>query len=247
MMSPLAVGSAVFAAGCAHDPPAPASPSAPHDVAAAPAHHGGPHAGGHEGHEGHQGHGMPHRFTDAPRWAAVFDDPARDAWQKPDEVVKALGLKPDDTVADLGAGTGYFTLRLARAVPKGVALGVDVEPEMVAWLEARAQKAGLTNVKGVVCPPDDAALPAGVDVVLVVDTYHHISDRVPYFKKVAAQLAPGGRLAIVDFTGTTEKGPPPAHRILEPQVVQELAEAGFVEAERHAFLPDQFFLVFTKR
>jgi cyclopropane fatty-acyl-phospholipid synthase-like methyltransferase len=212
------------------------------------AEHGAGHHGQHSAHQPGHAHagGMPHRFENAQEWVAVFDDPARDAWQKPDEVVAALALKPDDIVADLGAGTGYFTMRLAKAVPQGSALGVDVEQGMVDHLIARAQKEGLTNVKGIVCPPDDAALPDGVNVVLVVDTYHHISDRVAYFTKVAAKLAPGGRLVIVDFKPESERGPPKEFKMAAAQVESELKAAGFTVTKTHAFLPDQYFLELSK-
>jgi ubiquinone/menaquinone biosynthesis C-methylase UbiE len=121
-----------------------------------------------------------HPFDDVEKWVGVFDDPARDAWQKPDAVLSALGVAPGMTVADLGAGTGYFTVRLAKAVgEKGRVLAIDVEPKLVDYMKERAAKAQLTNVVPTLAPADDPKLPpAGVDLVLIVDTWHHIDDRL---------------------------------------------------------------------
>ncbi len=118
---------------------------------------------------------MPHRFEKAEEWAPRFEDPERDAWQKPDEVIAALALPPDAKVADLGSATGYFAVRLARAVPKGHVYGVDIEPDMARYLTERARHEGLNNLTAVVGEPADPKLPEPVDLVLVVDTYHHIS------------------------------------------------------------------------
>jgi SAM-dependent methyltransferase len=218
-------------------------------VACSPAPHADdPHAHHHH-HQGamHDGSGMHHRFDDPAEWAARFDDPARDAWQKPDEVIRALALPENAKVADVGAGTGYFSVRLGRAVPKGVVYGVDIEPKMAEYLEARAKKDGLANVKGVVAAMDDARLPEPVDLVLVVDTYHHIDARPAYFKKLASKLAPGGKVAIIDFRRGQPMGPPEEHRIPADQVKAEMAEAGYVVAAEHAFLPNQHFVVFGLR
>jgi SAM-dependent methyltransferase len=206
---------------------------------------------GHHGHHGHHGSGqhqpgdgMPHRFDDAASWAKQFDAPERDAWQKPDEVVAALALPKDAVVADVGAGTGYFAVRLAAAVPAGRVIGLDVEADMVRHMDERAKALGLTNMQGRLTPTDSAALDDGTDLVLVVDTYHHISDRVPYFKALRQKLSARGRLAIIDFRVDSERGPPATHKIGPETVQAELAAAGFVLSTSHAFLPDQYFLVF---
>jgi SAM-dependent methyltransferase len=197
-----------------------------------------------EGHR-HRG-GVPHRFDDAAEWAERFDDPARDAWQKPAEVIAALALPPDAVVADLGAGTGYFSVRLARVVPRGRVLAVDIEPAMVEWVEERARRDGLDNVDGVLARPDDARLPVDVDLVVVVDTYHHIEDRTAYFARLARRLRPGGRIAIVDFEPESERGPPAEHKLAPAVVIEELRAAGLTLVASHAFLPDQYFLVFAR-
>jgi cyclopropane fatty-acyl-phospholipid synthase-like methyltransferase len=190
---------------------------------------------------------MPHRFDDAEKWAARFEDPGRDAWQKPDEVIAALALKPDAVVADIGAATGYFPVRLARALPEGRVYGVDIEPSMVEYLGHRAQREGLGNLQAVLAAADDPKLPEPVDLVLVVNTYHHIEQRPAYFERLRAKLKPAGRLAIIDFRKGQPMGPPEAHRIDAAQVRAELESAGYALAAEHAFLPNQHFLVFTSR
>jgi len=176
---------------------------------------------------------VEHRFERAEEWAPALDDPARDAWQKPDEVVRALALPPDAVVADIGSGTGYFAVRFARAVPQGRVLGMDIEPDMVRYLNERAAREGLSNLVSYRGGADDPRLPVPVDLAIFVAVYHHIDTREQYFRRVRAALKPGGRVAIID-----------AHRIPPEQVKQELAGAGFELAQEHAFLRDQYFLVF---
>lgn len=194
---------------------------------------------------GEHGDHYHHRFDDAEKWARVFDDPARDAWQKPDDVIRALQLPPDAKVADIGAGTGYFAARLARAVPAGRVYAVDSAPDMVRYLGARAQREGLANLVAVQAAEGGPKLAEPVDLALLVDVYHHIPARTDYFAALRPALRPGGRLAIVDFRVDAPNGPPRAARIAPDTVKQELARAGYALAAEHDFLPDQYFLVFA--
>jgi SAM-dependent methyltransferase len=174
-----------------------------------------------------------HRFEHADEWARVFDDPARDEWQKPADVVTSMHVSPGATVADVGAGTGYFEPWLSRAVgPSGVLYAVDVEPDMVRYLRERAARDHLDNVRPVLAGPDDANLPArGVDRVLVVDTWHHVPGRVAYARRLAGALATGGTITFVEFTMDAPMGPPQKHRIPADVLIGELREAGLA-AER---------------
>ncbi|WP_224244931.1 class I SAM-dependent methyltransferase [Hyalangium gracile] len=189
---------------------------------------------------------MPHRFDNAAEWAKRFEDPERDVWQKPDEVIAALALPPDAKVADIGSATGYFAVRLARAVPKGRVYGVDIEPDMARYLGERARSEGLSHLTAVLGAPADPKIPEPVDLVLVVNTYHHIADRPAYFQRVLGSLTPKGRLAIIDFRLGQPMGPPEQHRLSPEQVRQELEAAGYRFAQEHGFLPNQYFLVFTR-
>jgi ubiquinone/menaquinone biosynthesis C-methylase UbiE len=150
-------------------------------------------------------HSHQHSFGDAEKWAHVFDDPERDVWQKPHAVVEALALKPDAAVADLGAGTGYFAARLANMLPKATIYAVDVEPDMVRYLGERAKREGLANLKPVQAAAGDARLPEKIDLVLLVDVYHHIEARGLL---IAVSLRPGARIAVIDFRLDSPEGPP---------------------------------------
>ncbi|MEQ1729692.1 MAG: methyltransferase domain-containing protein [Vicinamibacterales bacterium] len=198
----------------------------------------GPAAGGQPDH-------MEHRFDNAAEWAKNFDDPARDAWQMPDRVVAELGLRPGSSVADIGAGTGYFTVRLAKDAAKPKVFAVDIEPSMVEHLTHRAMREGLTNVTAVKAAADRSNLPEPVDTILIVDTYHHIPNRVAYFTALKSRLEPGGRLAIVDFRKGVPGGPPDEFRFTPDQISQELAQAGFVLQTSHDFLPRQHYLIYA--
>ena len=185
-----------------------------------------------------------HSFGDADKWAKVFDDPERDAWQKPHEVIQALALKPDAVIADIGSGTGYFSVRFARMVPKGRVYGVDTAPEMVKHLSERAKREGLTNVVAVTAAPGDPRLPEKVDLLILVDVYHHIDDRERYFRRLQNSLKPGGRIAVIDFRLDSPQGPPVSARIAPDRVKAELKRAGYALAQEHTFLSNQYFLVF---
>jgi SAM-dependent methyltransferase len=191
-------------------------------------------------------HTHQHSFGDAEKWAQVFDDPERDAWQKPHRVIKALALAPDARVADLGAGTGYFAVRLAHMMPKGSVYAVDIEPDMVKYLSGRASREGLSNMVAVEGAPHDPRLPEKVDLVLLVDVYHHVEERSRYFRRLAGDLRPGGRVAVIDFKLDSPEGPPRQARIAPERVKAELAQAGYRLLEEHAFLPYQYFLVFGR-
>lgn len=191
-------------------------------------------------------HHAHHGFDDADAWAARFEDPDRDAWQKPDEVLSTLALTPDATVADIGSATGYFPVRFAKAVPRGHVYGMDIESSMVDFLNKRADREALTNLSSHLAEFADAKIPAPVDLIVMVNTYHHIDQRPAYFTKLAASLKPGGRLAIIDFTTASKMGPVAEAKVSQAQVEAELKEAGYTLASSPSFLPEQFFLVFTR-
>lgn len=188
---------------------------------------------------------LTHRFDDADAWAAQFEDPKRDDWQKPDEVIAALALPPTAKLADIGSATGYFPVRFARALPQGHVYGVDVESSMVDYLNKRAERRELTNLTSHLAEFADAKIPEPVDLILMVNTYHHIEARPVYFAKLKASLKPGGRLAIIDFTRKSKMGPESAEKVPADEVEAELKQAGFKVTQTFTFLPEQFFLVLS--
>jgi cyclopropane fatty-acyl-phospholipid synthase-like methyltransferase len=185
-----------------------------------------------------------HRFDNAAEWAKSFDDPARDEWQMPAKVLEALRLTPGLKVADIGAGTGYFTMRIAASPAAPTVFAVDIESGMVEHIQHRAMRDGLKNIVGVVAAPDRTNLPEPVDLVLVVDTYHHIPNRVAYFTTLKASMKPGARLAIIDFRKGAPAAVPEEFRFTPDQIGAELAKAGFSLQASHDFLPRQMFLVY---
>jgi SAM-dependent methyltransferase len=173
----------------------------------------------------------------------------RDSFQKPDEIVDALHLDPAAIVADLGCGPGYFTRRLARAVPRGLVYAVDVEPRQLYRLQEHVLADELHNVIPVLASPSDPHLPPGqIDVILVVDTYHHFDDRGSYLRTLARALKPHGRLAIVDYyKRTLPVGPPVDHKIARDEVLREVLDSGYTLLNEPSFLPYQYFLIFGGR
>jgi ubiquinone/menaquinone biosynthesis C-methylase UbiE len=163
-------------------------------------------------------------------------------------VIRELGLAPADVVADLGAGTGYFTVRLARAVPQGRVLAIDIEPKMVEFTEKRAAGAGLGNVEGIVATASDPKLPDGVDLVLIVDTYHHLSDRVAYMGRIRDRLSEGGRVVIIDYKMGKLPFGPPEHLKVPPETIEsEMKQAGYTRCRSWDGLPYQHTLFFSER
>jgi ubiquinone/menaquinone biosynthesis C-methylase UbiE len=191
-----------------------------------------------------------HSFENVAQWTKVFDDPARDKWQMPQALVEALQLRSGMRVADLGAGTGYFSRYLATAVgSEGTVFAVDTEPNLVAHLRDRAEQEHMSNVVPILASPDNPRLPAAsIDVVLVVDTYHHIDGRRDYFHRLQRSLAPNGRVAIVDWQQRDLRiGPPAGHKLAREKVVEEMTAAGYALVEEPAVLPYQYFLIFQPR
>jgi predicted methyltransferase len=209
--------------------------------------HAGAHKHKHGGDDDHTKHRhgkepLGHRFENAEEWAPRFDDPKRDAWQKPTEVIALMEIEPGMHVADIGAGTGYFLPHLASQTgADGTVVGLDIEVDMVRYMSDRVAREKLVGVSARVVATDDPKLaPASLDRILIVDTWHHLPGRVAYSKKLAAGLKPGGTLTIVDFTMETTRGPPKSHRLTSESILGELRAAGLEAELLSENLPDQF-------
>lgn len=180
--------------------------------------------------------------------AKVLDDPERDAWQHPDAIVQAMKLAPAMTVAEVGAGTGYFAVRLARAVSEGEVIGTDVEPAMVRYLEERARREQLPNLRATVATHRTSGLSAAsVDRILVVHAWHHLGGRVSSARGLGAALRPDGKLFVVDFAPDAQRGPPAPLRLSPESLIAELEAAGLSAAVCPVTLPDQYIVEAQRR
>ncbi len=184
--------------------------------------------------------GHQHASRSAEDWQRILENPGRDEWQRPQEVVKALGFARSETVADIGAGSGYFTRRIAPHVQTVYA--VDVDSKLVDM----AVKSSGANARGIIAGPDDPKLPgSGIDTVFICDVLHHIGNRPAYYAKLRGALKPGGRIVIVDFHKRQEtSGPPLAMRLADAEVIGDFERAGMKLARRWDFLPRQYILEF---
>jgi arsenite methyltransferase len=187
-------------------------------------------------------HQQRHTSLSAKEYARVLNDPGREAWQKPREVIEALNLKPAEAIADIGAGTGYFARRFAHHVAKVYAVDID---EKLLKMAADGAPANLVTV---LAAPDDPKLPAhSVDTVFFCDVLHHIENRGAYYAKLDKALKPGGRIVMIDFyKKPLPVGPPVGMKLTEEEVIGEMKAAGFVKTQGFDFLSYQYFLVFRR-
>ena len=181
-------------------------------------------------------------------YLGMLERPERAEFQKPDQVMRTLEIRPGERVADVGAGSGYFTIPVAKAVgPEGVVWAIDIAQEMLDHIAKRLEKEGLTNVRLVKVAKDDPELPPrGVDTILMVDTIHYVKDRAEYAKKLREGLAPGGRLVVIDYVPKPFEerpwGPLPEQQVSRETLDAEMAAAGFAVLRSHDFLTEQYFV-----
>ena len=182
-----------------------------------------------------------------------LDRPERDQDQKPVQVVEALGLKPGMRIADLGAGSGYFTRRFVEAVAEtGKVYVIDVEQEALKYVESSLVHMHRPfDAEFILARPDNPKIPVeSVDLIFVCNTYHHLEDRTVYFGNLRSSLTSGGRIAVIDFYHDDRSGEldfPKRHLVSREKVVEEMAAAGYRLAKEHTFLPKQYFLEFLPR
>lgn len=184
-----------------------------------------------------------------PEELGVLEGPDRDAWQKPDQVMDALRIGEGSVVADLGAGGGWFTVRLARRVgPNGLVFAQDVQPEMLESIRRRIDREGFRNVRYVRGEPTDPKLPDGVlDAVLLVETYHEFSNPAALLRALRDSIKPTGRIGIIEFTmDGGGPGPPISDRVPPERVIEQAEAAGLTLLSRETFLEFQYFLIFGK-
>jgi protein-L-isoaspartate O-methyltransferase len=188
-------------------------------------------------------------FEDVEKYIAFLERPDRATWQRPDAVVKALALAGDETVADVGAGSGYFSFRLAQALPRGSVHAIDIDPEMIRHIHHKAMSEGIQNVHVALGKPDDPSVPANVNLVLVCDVLHHVADRAAWLGKLATEMSSGSRLALIEFKeGSLPQGPPEGAKIPKAQIISLVTQAGLtLDKDLPDLLPYQSLLIFRKR
>lgn len=187
-----------------------------------------------------------HNFRGIEQWLKRLENPEREKSQHPDQVIAHLGLQPNDVVADIGAGTGYFALRIADAYPQVRVVAADPQQEMIDYLTSQVQQRNLANLEPVRIDPARPELPVRANLALLVNTLHHINDRVAYLRHLNTSMAPGARIAVIDYTIEAPEGPPADHRIPKEAVRDELMQAGYALELDLKFLRDQYFLIFKQ-
>jgi ubiquinone/menaquinone biosynthesis C-methylase UbiE len=193
-------------------------------------------------------HQMRGLHNDPMAYIGSLEDPKRDAYQKPQEVLAALNLSPGEVIADIGAGSGYFTFSLARHVSeRGTIYAVDVSPDMILHINRRIRDLKVSNVVSILADPDDPLLPAAsVNRFFFCDSWHHIENQTKYLSSMKRLLKPGGEIVVIDFhKKELPVGPPLQMRIAREDLITQMEENGFRLAKEHTFLPYQYFLVFT--
>ena len=183
----------------------------------------------------------------------MLEREGREEFQKPEQVMEALELEKGMRVADVGCGSGYFTVKVAGEIgPEGKIWAIDAWQDMLDHLERRLLIEGIENVELVKVDRDDPLIPDGqADLILMVDVYHYIDDRVAYGKVLRKDMAPGGRLIVIDYIPKSLEerpwGPPPSQHMSEEELTADLEEAGFRKVKEHDFLPEQYFVVYEAK
>jgi cyclopropane fatty-acyl-phospholipid synthase-like methyltransferase len=192
--------------------------------------------------------GGHHRIEDTEAYLERLEQPDRAEWQKPEEVIAALELEGDEIIYDLGAGSGYFTFKMAKHVPEGGVIAVEVEPDFVNYINKKAFDLAVVNATAILTEPDDPGVGDEADLVFICHVLHHVEDWEDWIALLHEQMSPGARVAIVEFEmGDLPVGPDDRMKLLREDVVAALTEVGFGEPEdRGDFLPYQWLLVFER-
>lgn len=187
-------------------------------------------------------------FEKTAEYIAFLERPERALWQKPDEVVASLGLRGTETVVDVGAGSGYFSFRFARALPQGKVIAADPAPEMIRHVHHTAMTRGVRNIEARLIEPDDPGVSPATDVVFVCDVLHHVKDRAAWLGKLATAMKPGARLVVIEFKeGELPQGPPASMKIPRSELIASVTRTGLaVDRQDDKLLPYQYLIVFRK-
>ena len=195
-------------------------------------------------------HQMHQLHRDSRAYIGMLEDPKRDAYQKPHEVMRTLDIRHGEVIADIGAGSGYFTFRLAHHVgDNGRVYAVDVSPDMILHLNRRIRDLKAMNVSSILADPDDPLLPEGsVNRFFFSDSWHHIENQTSYLSLIKKMLKPGGEIVMIDFhKKELPVGPPMQMKIAREDLIRQMESNGFRLMKEHTFLPYQYFLIFAPK
>ena len=187
-------------------------------------------------------------FEDTQKYIDFLERGDRAIWQKPDAVIQELHLSGTEKIADVGAGSGYFTFRFARALPKGKVYAIDIEPEMLRHIHHKALTEGVNNIEVIKSTPEDPKVPADVDLVFVCDVIHHVKNKKMWLQQLSRQMKRGAHVVVIEFKeGDLPEGPPASVKIPKKKLIALITENNFkLETEKSDFLPYQGFLIFIK-
>jgi ubiquinone/menaquinone biosynthesis C-methylase UbiE len=191
-------------------------------------------------------HNEPFKHTD--KYIDFLEREDRITWQKPDVVIEKLNIKGDENIADVGAGSGYFSFPLASAVPQGRIYAIDIEPKMIRYIHHKAIMNDIENIEVILAEPDDPKVPEDSDIVFICDVLHHIENKLQWLKKIYSGMKKGARLILIEFKeGDLPEGPPEQIKISQNDIISNSCRAGFTKIYAdNTLLPYQNFLVFKK-
>jgi ubiquinone/menaquinone biosynthesis C-methylase UbiE len=192
-------------------------------------------------------HSKPFEHTE--KYIDFLEREDRIKWQKPDVVIEALNFSGDEKIADVGAGSGYFSFAFSYEVPHGKVYAIDIEPEMIRYLHHKAMIKDIKNIEAILAEPDDPKIPEDSDVVFICDVLHHIENKSLWLKKIHDQMKKGSRLVLIEFKeGDLPEGPPEKIKISQTEIIRIALNAGLTKIYTdNKLLPYQNFLVFQKQ
>ena len=188
-------------------------------------------------------------FEDAEKYIAFLEREDRMKWQRPDAIIEELDLKGDEIIADVGAGSGYFSFRFASMLPKGKVYAIDIEPEMIRYIHHKAMINDIKNIEAILAEADDPKVPGDSDIVFICDVLHHVENKPLWLKMVHNQMQKGARLILIEFKeGELPEGPPEKIKISQNEIIKVVINRGFTKISAdNKLLPYQTFFVFKKQ
>jgi 2-polyprenyl-3-methyl-5-hydroxy-6-metoxy-1,4-benzoquinol methylase len=188
-------------------------------------------------------------FAETEKYIEFLERKDREIWQKPDAVMESMKLKGTETIADVGAGSGYFSFRFASKLAEGKVIAVDIDPEMVRYIHHKVMSSNIKNIEVVLASADDPKIPGKADVVFICDVLHHLKDRTEWLAKLSAEIKKGTKLVLIEFKeGNLPEGPPEKMKISAKEMLTSVSGAGFAFIKKDTtLLPYQNYFVFEKK